>query len=605
MNYVWHYMKQLSSFSGARLYFNLFGMVVISLLDGLGILLLVPMLSISGLISVNMGINPITESLSFLKNFNTSTALLLALAIFISISIVQNVLQRGFMIQNVNIHQNFTHYLRLRTYRKLLSADWNFYLNRRKSDLINMLTTEMPRVNSGVYLFMQAITSFLFTIIQIGIAFWLSPLITVFVVICGAALALFSRKFSKKAFVLGNHTVDTSEKYLAGITDLFNGIKEVKSNRLENSRLQWVHQLSEKLQYEQEAFNKLRSTSQLVYRLSSVALIATLLYLSIVFFRSQPEQLLIIIVIFSRLWPRFMSMQNNLEQVSAFIPAFKKLIELEQQSELAQEEQAAYVPSKLRPLKLKEGITCSDVYFRYESAGQQYALQDINLHIPANQMTAIVGRSGAGKSTLVDLLMGLIKPEEGQILIDGQPLGGEEFQSLKRSISYVPQDPFLFHASIRDNLLLFEPNASEEEIWEALEYSAAAAFISKLPQGLDTFIGDRGIKLSGGERQRLVLGRALLRKPSVLILDEATSALDNENETIIQEVLHRLKGKTTILVIAHRFTTIRNSDQVLVLDQGRIVQTGQYSQLAQEKRGVFKKLLSEEKDIEFIQPSEV
>lgn len=153
--------------------------------------------------------------------------------------------------------------------------------------------------------------------------------------------------------------------------------------------------------------------------------------------------------------------------------------------------------------------------------------------------------------------------------------------------------------------MLFEPNASEEEIWEALEYSAAAAFVSKLPQGLDTFIGDRGIKLSGGERQRLVLGRALLRKPSVLILDEATSALDNENETIIQEVLHRLKGKTTILVIAHRFTTIRNSDQVLVLDQGRIVQTGQYSQLAQEKRGVFKKLLSEEKDIEFIQPSEV
>ena len=172
-----------------------------------------------------------------------------------------------------------------------------------------------------------------------------------------------------------------------------------------------------------------------------------------------------------------------------------------------------------------------------------YALENINIQIPANHMTAIVGPSGAGKSTLIDLLMGLNQPEKGEVLIDGIPLTNDNLLSLRRSISYVPQDPFLFNATVRENLLMIEPNASEEQIWEALEFSSAAEFVKKLPQGLDTLIGDRGIRLSGGERQRIVLARAILRKPSILVLDEATSALDTENERKIQEAIESLKER--------------------------------------------------------------
>ena len=215
-------------------------------------------------------------------------------------------------------------------------------------------------------------------------------------------------------------------------------------------------------------------------------------------------------------------------------------------------------------------------------------------------MTAVVGPSGAGKSTLIDMIMGLLQPERGHILIDNIPLSQSNLLSWRKSISYVPQDPFLFNGSIRENLLMIFPEATDEQIWEALEFAAAADFVRKLPQGLDTLVGDRGIRLSGGERQRIVLARAILRKPSILVLDEATSALDTENERKIQEAIEQLKGKMTIIVIAHRLSTISNADQVIVLDKGRIIQSGEFHQLAKEKKGMFSHLLGKQTEVSLL-----
>lgn len=250
----------------------------------------------------------------------------------------------------------------------------------------------------------------------------------------------------------------------------------------------------------------------------------------------------------------------------------------------------------MTPLKLELGLEAKEVCFRYNTAEPGYALEQVNIHIPANRMTAIVGPSGAGKSTLVDLLMGLMQPERGVILADGEPINGERLLRYRRAIGYVAQDPFLYNATIRDNLTMIKPDATEDELWEALEFASSAGFVRALPQGLDTLIGDRGIRLSGGERQRLVLARAMIRKPSILVLDEATSALDTENEKNIQEALARLKHSVTVIVIAHRLSTIRGADQILVIDGGRVVQQGGFSGLASEPGGVFRRLLSSQEE---------
>ncbi|GAB6501776.1 ABC transporter [Bacillus sp. UMTAT18] len=597
MNHIIYFMKKLYSSAGKILYVNLFGMVLISLLEGIGIILLIPMISMTGIINLGEETTFIVPVSRFWQDFPKTTSLAFILGIYILIVLGQNLLQRNIALRDARTQQAFVRELRIETYSMILKAKWVFFLEKRKTNLINILTTELARVSYGVNLILQLLAAILFTFIQVGIAFLLSPQITIFVLVFGLLFLVASRVFIKKARILGGKTSELAKDYLSGITDHFNGIKEIKSNTLESSRLDWLQSIAEKMSNEQMEYMRIRSNSQLFYKVSMAILIAFFLLLSVSMFQAQSTQLLLIILIFSRLWPRFMTIQSNLEQLAASIPAFKSLWELQEECKEVFEMQDIHQQKHIKPIGIEQGIECKDVHFRYNKQESLYALQNINVQIPINSMTAIVGHSGAGKSTLIDVLMGLIQPEKGQVLIDGTPLITDNILSLRRAISYVPQDPFLFNASIRDNLLMIEPNASEEEIWDALSFAAAAEFVQTLPKGLDTLIGDRGVRLSGGERQRLVLARAILRKPSILVLDEATSALDAENEVKIQSAIERLKGTMTIVVIAHRLSTIRNADQVIVLGKGEIVQKGEFNQLAKEKKGVFRSLLGAQMEV--------
>ncbi|PDZ03274.1 multidrug ABC transporter [Bacillus cereus] len=597
MNHIIYFMKKLYSSAGNILYVNLFGMVLISLLEGIGIILLIPMISMTGIINIGEETTFIAPVSRFLQDFPKTASLVSILGIYILIVLGQNLLQRNITLRDARTQQAFIRELRIETYSMILKAKWSFFLEKRKTNLINILTTELARVSYGVNLILQLLAAILFTFIQVGIAFLLSPQITIFVLVFGLLFLVASRVFIKKARILGGKTSELAKDYLSGITDHFNGIKDIKSNTLEASRLDWLQSITKKMSNEQMEYMRIRSNSQLFYKVSMAILIAFFLLLSVSMFQAQPTQLLLIILIFSRLWPRFMTIQSNLEQLAASIPAFKSLWELQKECKEAIEMQDIHQQKHIKPICIEQGIECKDVHFRYNKQESLYALQNINVQIPINSMTAIVGHSGAGKSTLIDVLMGLIQPEKGQVLIDGTPLTTDNLLSLRRAISYVPQDPFLFNASIRENLLMIEPNASEEQIWSALKFAAAAEFVQTLPNGLDTLIGDRGVRLSGGERQRLVLARAILRKPSILVLDEATSALDTENEVKIQSAIEKLKGTMTIVVIAHRLSTIRNADQVIVLGKGEIVQMGEFNQLAKERKGVFRNLLGSQMEV--------
>jgi ATP-binding cassette subfamily C protein len=234
-------------------------------------------------------------------------------------------------------------------------------------------------------------------------------------------------------------------------------------------------------------------------------------------------------------------------------------------------------------------IGLDSVSFSYAD-NQTEALRDMTFTIRAGTTTAIVGPSGSGKSTVADLLMGLLTPDRGRILVDGCPLGPEHLTSWRDRIGYVAQETFLFHDTVRANLLWARPLATDDELLSALELAAARRFVTALPQGLDTILGDRGVLLSGGERQRISLARALLRQPKLLILDEATSSLDSENERRIQEAIDGLHQHMTIVIITHRLPTIRNADMIHVLDSGTLVESGIWDELLANRRGRFRQL---------------
>ncbi|MFJ5759870.1 ABC transporter ATP-binding protein [Neobacillus sp. NPDC093182] len=597
MNDVFYFIKRLYSYSGSILYVNLLGMAIVSFLEGIGILLLIPMITYSGIVNIDFSGIRFFEFFSFMQSYPKPIVLMFILGFYILLVIGQNILQRNLSIRNVKISQGFIRQLRLETYSALLKSNWDFFTKERKSDIINVMTHELARVAGGINQFLLLLTSLIFTFIQISIAFYLSVKLTIFVLLSGFILSFFSKRFIKQSKLLGGKSSVLAQEYLAGITDQFNGIKEIKSNTLEESRMNWFKTLTTGMIEEQTDYIKLKTTSQAFYSIASASLIAVFIFIFVMIFNTKPEQFLLIFIIFSRLWPRITAVQSSLEQIATTIPAFKKLIEMQIKCNQSLEITDVSLYKNINSLSIEKSIECRSVAFRYNRNESSYVLRNINLKIPIKCMTAIVGPSGAGKSTLIDLLMGLNKPEQGEVFIDGTPLSDNRLLSLRRSISYVPQDPFLFNESIRENLLMIQPNSTDEQIWEALEFSAAAEFVKKLPMGIDTIVGDRGVRLSGGERQRLVLARAILRKPSILVLDEATSALDTENEAKIQKAIERLKGKMTIIVIAHRLSTIRNADQVIVLEQGEIIQQGKFNQLAGDKKGMFSNLLKKQMEI--------
>jgi ATP-binding cassette subfamily B protein/subfamily B ATP-binding cassette protein MsbA len=232
--------------------------------------------------------------------------------------------------------------------------------------------------------------------------------------------------------------------------------------------------------------------------------------------------------------------------------------------------------------KLHQGIALRNVNLQY-APELPPALSGINLDLPRGSTVALVGSSGAGKSSIADLLCGLYNASQGEILIDNTPLKDLDLISWQQRLGVVSQDTFLFNASIADNISFGSPNASREQMLDAAQKAQAAGFISDLPGGFDTLIGERGYRLSGGQRQRLSLARAILRDPELLILDEATSALDTQSERLVQQAIDQFERQHTVLVIAHRLSTIIKADLICVLDKGHIVERGNHEQLLNQQ----------------------
>lgn len=294
-----------------------------------------------------------------------------------------------------------------------------------------------------------------------------------------------------------------------------------------------------------------------------------------------------------RLVPAASLAQSNMSSIVQYLPALNLLyIELTREND---ETVSKLADDKKRPFSFKEKIVFRDVSFRYAEA-QQDTIHHLSFEIHKNQKVAIVGNSGSGKTTTANLLALLYRPVSGGIFIDGINITEFRHEDYLRSLGYIGQETFIYHDSIKENIR-FGMDRSDEEIIEASKLADAHDFIINTDQGYDTIIGDQGIKISGGQRQRIAIARIILRNPDILLLDEATSSLDNISEKKIIDSIQRLSEKMTVITIAHRLSTVLNSDVIYVMKNGVIIESGGHEELMEKKGEYYQLYLGQEREV--------
>jgi len=320
-----------------------------------------------------------------------------------------------------------------------------------------------------------------------------------------------------------------------------------------------------------------------IQALISAALVL-ILFIAVNLLNVEVSTLLIFLYIVLRVAPKFFSLQGQLYSYNANSPSLqtvdKLIFESIQNKELLNN-------SYLNATKFKNSIKLQDVSFKYNEQ-DSFVLQNISLEIKKNEFIAIVGPSGSGKSTLLDIFMGLINPTTGQVTIDGNDLTELNLSSYKAQIGFVPQESMLFDGTIKDNLNLNQVH-DQNKIDESLKIAQVYDFINTLPRRLETEVGEGGSNLSGGQRQRLSIARALIRNPEILVLDEATSSLDSRSELLFQNAIEAISSNHTLIVVAHRLSTIKKAKKIIVIDKGQLIESGNYDDLM-TKNGLFSSL---------------
>lgn len=566
------YIRNFLEFSGHRAWLSVTLFFFLGFTQGVGLLMIVPLLSTVGISPGGKeamgGISRITARA--FAAFGLPLNLFTLLAAYVVIVSLFALLNRFQTVLDISLQQGFVHHLRNRLYGALTYANWLFVVGRKSSDITHTLTSDIQRVGSGTQFFLQFLSEIMLVLFHIGAAFLLSVPLTAATLVFGGLMLLLFKPLNQKALETGRSFRQWRKALYGTVMEHMAGMKTAKSLGLEAAHTEKMEQVNRAIEKQVVHMAAIRASTRMVYEIAAVIALAVYFgaALSIPALQLPLPRVLVLVFIFSRLLPRFSSLSRSVQNIKHMLPAFEAVTELYKEAEAQRE----FAPGSCAgTIEIEDKISFEDVRFRYTPESKEEALKGVSFDIPARKITALSGPSGAGKSTAADLLLGLLKPDNGRITVDGRELRAEDLPAWRNSIGYVPQEVFLFHDSLRANLLWACPSASEEELWRALDMAAASGFVRDLPEGLDSMVGDRGITLSGGERQRIALARALLRKPRLLVLDEATSALDLENERRIHKALTSLQERLTIVIIAHRSSTLAAAHHVIHLDNGAAV----------------------------------
>lgn len=561
--------------------------IAVGLLASFSIVMLVPMLD---LLEVPVGTGGGLQRL--LQPFAAMTYIQRAgviIAIFVVILILRAILNSTATVRQNAYLERYELGLRKQLYDAVHTAGWETLSARSYANLINLFTAQCRQARFCLQWTIGLIASVVTALMQMAIALWMSLPLTLVVLAVGCAFLFLFKPLLSKSKEYGKEAVAINQKLHREIQNQLSSIKEIRAYGVEEEHAQRFDDISQTYYDISLRTTQLRVLPQTCYSVAAAIMVALAFVFSVLVLDMGTAQLVILVYIFSRLWPVFSSWQGQLQNIQSYVPAYETI-----QTAVAELSQGDREPvCKKGVLPFAREVVFDHVSFTYHD-GYEAVLADMCFTLPSGSVTALVGPSGAGKSTTADLLLGLLQPTGGRILVDGTELTAENRSMWRKAIGYIPQDPLILNATVRENLLRFHPDATEEEMVDALKRSLAWPFVEQLPQGLDTLLGDKGVRLSGGERQRVVLARVLMGKPRFIILDEATSALDYESETFIRDTIRSLRGEATVLIIAHRLATIRGADRAIVLEDGHITQQGDMENLLEQDQGYLGRMVSVE-----------
>ncbi|HET6232677.1 MAG TPA: ABC transporter ATP-binding protein [Longimicrobiaceae bacterium] len=559
--------------------------------EGAGVLVLIPLLSVAGIPVAQGSVGRMSAAVS---NAITGVGIHLTLGgvllAYVAVVAVQAVAQRAQLIVTYDVEKRAALAMRTRLYAAIAEARWPFLARTRASDLVHALTVETDRVGTAAAQLLLFFAQMLAGAAYLAVALRISPAVTVVALACGGVLLAFQRGPRRAARMAGQGLSRAHGELFAAATEHLQGMKVVKSYGAEQRNVRIFGALAEGARQMHGRTIRAYADARAGFTLGSVVLLGGVLYLAVEVLGVPAAVAVLLIFVFSRLVPRLLAMQQVYQQIVHELPAFAAVRALTARCEAEREMTVA----EGGPLPLERGIRFEHVSFAYDE--DRPVISGLDVTVQARRTTAFVGPSGAGKTTVADLVMGLVAPTAGRVVLDGAALDEGAVRRWREGIGYVAQDTVLFHDTVRANLLWARPDATEDELRDVLRAASAEEFVDALAEGLDTVIGDRGVRLSGGERQRLALARALLRRPSLLILDEATSALDTDNERRILRAIAELHGRTTILVITHRLSTVRDADAIHVLEAGRLVESGDWTTLTADENGRFRRMWASQEE---------
>jgi len=522
---------------------------------------------------------------SLKKQGDDFTKAMYELAIFMLLILSAQALFSFFRIVTfTRVSENVIANIRKKLYEKLLKMPMNFFHQQRVGELNSRLTADLSLISDTFILTLpEFLRGIINLIIGITVIFWISTRLTLVmlasfpIMIVGAIL--FGR-FIKK---LSKQVQDELAKTSTIAQETFLGILNVKTFTNED--------------YEQKRYsNSVNKTVQLAlraswFRAAFASFIIFCLFGAIILivaygaYLVQNQEITVGKLTQFVIYTVFVG--AALGGFSEYYAQIQKTLGATQRVRELFSESTESIDNQEEKFSFKGQIDFQEVHFAYPTRVEHKVLKGVSFQMNAGEVTALVGASGAGKSTIAQLLMRLYEPTQGQILLDGIPIQKIPLKILRKQIAIVPQDVLLFGGTIYENILYGNLSASREQVIQAAQLANAHDFIVNFPEGYETIVGERGVKLSGGQRQRIAIARALLKNPKILILDEATSSLDSESEHLVQEALNVLMEGRTTLVIAHRLSTVKKAHQILVLQDGIIIEKGTHDELIQNSQSAY------------------